>query len=85
VGNYRTVIRNSLRAIGRALGRALGSGPAAGALVLSLLFFLDLAGASIEFMGFSADRHAYDVILNPSSWLGDYSQYVTDLVIRRKG
>jgi arylsulfatase A-like enzyme len=42
--------------------RALGSGPGAGALVLSLFFFVDLAGASIEFMGFS-DAHAYDVIL----------------------
>ena len=32
--------------------------------MLSLLFFVDLAGASIEFMGFSGDTHAYDVILH---------------------
>jgi arylsulfatase A-like enzyme len=48
----------------RAAKRLLSSGPAAGALALSLLFFLDLAGASIEFMGFSGDAHAYDVLLH---------------------
>jgi arylsulfatase A-like enzyme len=46
-----------------AIKRALGSGPGAGALVMSLLFFVDLAGASVEFMGFSGDAHAYDLIL----------------------
>src|SRR5690242_1199417 len=51
-------------ALRRGLRRALASGPGAGAIVLSLLFFVDLAGASIEFMGFSGDAHAYDLILN---------------------
>jgi arylsulfatase A-like enzyme len=44
--------------------RALASGASGGALALGLLFFLDLAGASIEFMGFSGDSHAYDIILH---------------------
>ena len=49
---------------GAKIRRALGSGPGAGALALSLLFFIDLLGASIEFMGFSGDAHAYDIILH---------------------
>jgi arylsulfatase A-like enzyme len=54
--------------LGAGIRRALGSGPGAGALVLSLLFFLDLLGASVEFMGFSGDAHAYDVILHRYGW-----------------
>jgi arylsulfatase A-like enzyme len=59
VGDYRTMRASRPSWI----RRALGSGPGGGALTLSLLFFLDLAGASIEFMGFSGDRRAYDIIL----------------------
>ena len=63
MGHYRRVAPR--RSLGRRiLGRVLGSGPGAGALVMMALFFVDLVGASIEFMGFSGDAHAYDVILH---------------------
>ena len=45
-----------VRATSSALKRVLGSGPGAGALVLSLLFGIDLLGASLDFMGFSDER-----------------------------
>ena len=44
------------RATGRLFRRVLGTGPGAGALVLSLLFALDLFGASLDFMGFSDEK-----------------------------
>lgn len=39
--------------------------------------FADLYTKTIS--NFVTSGHAYDVILNPSSWLGDYSPYVVDL------
>ena len=42
--------------------RALGSAPGAGAVTLASLFAVDLASASLAFMGYS-DAHAFDIII----------------------
>src|SRR5689334_21893509 len=42
--------------------RALGSAPGVGALTLASLFAVDLASASLAFMGYS-DAHAFDIII----------------------
>jgi arylsulfatase A-like enzyme len=44
--------------------RALGSGPGAGAIALALFFGLDFIGATLDFMGFSADEKATSLILH---------------------
>lgn len=52
------------RAIVGVVRRALGSGPAAGALALAIFFGLDFIGATLDFMGFSADEKATSLILH---------------------
>jgi arylsulfatase A-like enzyme len=52
------------RGIGRMCRRALLSAPVAGALTLAIFFGLDFVGATLDFMGFSADEHATSLILH---------------------
>lgn len=69
-----------LRQAGRRAARLLASGPGAGALALSLLFGVDLVGASLDFMGFSDERatsiivHRYGarIVENQLAVLGVY-------------
>jgi multiple sugar transport system substrate-binding protein len=69
--------------------------PIASAVAASAAPFKKLTGATVKLItapfgdlytktiaDFVTGGGAYDVILNPSSWLGDYSQYVVDLTSR---
>jgi arylsulfatase A-like enzyme len=61
---WETVEVPALRSVAAAVKRGLQSGPAAGALALMTLFVVDLAGASIEVMGYSGDDRSYNLILH---------------------
>src|SRR5579884_2596562 len=66
--------------------------PIASAVQASMEPFKKLTGATVKLItapfgdlytktiaNFVTGGHSYDVILNPSSWLGDYAPYVVDL------